>query len=347
MSEKKLTELLKNLVRSQEYVNSALIYSLSGDLKAKYGQKGAENLDISPIEGPLVRLLERINHEARRGTYGSGTVDTSEFIIAYFEAGKEAILFLICDFYINLDELIPITYLVAEKVTQILEGSFDLAHNSLKIPDLKFQPDFSLNLDKFSPTSKETLLDDGQQHYFIKRAEKNKYMFKVIILGDEAVGKTTLISSFISKKQTTDYRPTIGISISTKNYYVQGFKENEISFLLYDLAGQKFFKRVRRDYYQGANCALIVFDVTRKDTLQNAIEGWYRDARDALGEIPFFLIANKIDLEDKREVSETEGLEAANQIKSFYIETSALENENVRDMFNMVGIRLYFNKYPR
>ncbi len=162
------------------------------------------------------------------------------------------------------------------------------------------------------------------------------------MLGSAAVGKTTLVSQFLKKEDIIDYRPTLGISISTQRYHVQGFKDDVIKFLIFDLAGQSFFKRVRRDYYKGANCAFIVYDVTQRETFDEAVDFWLMDAQKELGNIPFVLIGNKIDLEEDRVVTKEEGLKKAQELKSFFTETSALRNINVQDTFKIIGIGLFF-----
>jgi len=166
--------------------------------------------------------------------------------------------------------------------------------------------------------------------------------FKATKVFPAAVGKTTLVNQFLKKEEIVDYRPTLGISISTQRYFVQGFKDDTIKFLIYDLAGQEFFKRVRHEYYKGAKCAFVVYDVTRRETLEEALNFWLQDAQRELGNIPFVLIGNKIDLESEREIAKEEGLKEAERLKCFFIETSALKNINVQDTFKLIGIGLLF-----
>ena len=150
------------------------------------------------------------------------------------------------------------------------------------------------------------------------------------------------VNKFLRKEQVGDYRPTIGINITTQNYHVQGYKDDTIQFLIFDLAGQEFFKRVRHEYYIGVNCAFIVYDVTLKDTFKEATNFWFNDARKEMGNIPIVLVGNKIDLTEQREVSTEEGIAMANKLHISFIETSALENINVQDTFKIVGIGLFF-----
>ncbi|TFG16139.1 MAG: GTP-binding protein [Promethearchaeota archaeon] len=349
----RLKELLKNFLMSQEYVDLVLIYSREGNLITKFGkveletnqaeESSPDHLSLSDI---VEKLLVRLRQEYTMGHYGSGSFDTPNNRVCYFEAGPTAMLLCICDFYINLDEFFPIAYLIAEKAAQILEGSFVLENNSLKIPILNFHKGFNLELDRHPSGQAEPIFDHVYHKHHVRREGESISIHKIIVLGSEAVGKTTLINRFLSREQTQDYRPTIGVAISTQTYFIQGFKEIAINFLIYDLAGQKFFKRVRRDYYQGANCAIIVYDTTRKETLDEAINVWYADAKKELGDIPYFLVGNKIDLDAQREITKEEGQEAANQIQCEFTEASALENINVQDTFNIIGIRLYFKKYP-
>jgi len=268
--EENLRILLKNFVESQENVIIAFIYSNDGLFLAKYGktevtiEEDQEKEDVYGAFTAIVEsLLDKISIEYKSGRYGSGSFETDDNRIIYLEAGFEAILLLVCDYETNLNKLFPIAYLVVEKIAQILENSFDFKYNSLEIPDLNVHDTFSLGLDKFS-IQKPTPIIDGvtTTHQFAKEKPIEK-LFKLIVLGSGAVGKTTLVNSFLKKENIVDYRPTLGICISTQQYYIQGFKEDTIKFLICDLAGQSFFKRVRREYYKGANCAFIVYDVTR------------------------------------------------------------------------------------
>ena len=346
--EENLRILLKNFVESRDDVIIAFLYSNEGLLFSKYSkfertaQEDKESEDIYGAFTAIVEnLLDKISLEYKTGRYGSGSFETEDNRIIYLEAGSEAILLLVCDYETNLNSLFPIAYLVVEKITQLLENSFDFKFNSLEIPDLNIYDTFSLGLDKFSIKENSIINGVTPTHRF-KKGKQIEKLFKLIVLGSAAVGKTTLVHQFLKKEDIIDYRPTLGISISTQLYHVQGFKEDVIKFLIFDLAGQSFFKRVRRDYYKGANCAFIVYDVTRRETFDEAIDFWLKDAQTELGNIPFVLIGNKIDLEEDRVVTKEEGLKKARELKSFFTETSALRNVNVQDTFKIIGIGLFF-----
>jgi Ras-related protein Rab-6A len=348
--ERNISILLKNLINSHQDLEVAFLYSREGLLISKYGrtedqrETETEN-ELEVIYGAITtiaeNLLNRISNEYKIGHFGSGSFETPDHRIIFLEAGSEAILILFCNYEINLNKLFPVAYLTAEKIAQLLEESFDFKYNSLEIPDLNVYKEFSLKLDKYRPIEKDqTELEDISLEYHLKKSKEQS--FKLIILGSAAVGKTTLVRSFLKKEQTQDYRATIGIAISSKNFYIQGFKDEKINFLIYDLAGQEFFKRIRHEYYKGANCAFIVYDITRRETFDEGIDYWFKDAKEELGDIPFVIIGNKVDLEDQRQVSKEEGLRKATELKSFFIETSALYNINVQDTFKLIGIGLFF-----
>lgn len=341
--------LLKNFVNSQEDIEFAFLYSNQGLMMAKYSRfenSISEDKEVDAVYGALTALVEnlmdKISLEYEIGHYGSGSFETSEHRIIYLEAGSDAILLLACNYNTNLNKMLPVAYLVVEKIAQLLEDSFDFKYNSLSIPELSINDSFSLNLGKYSINNAEPILGDVKPAHQFTKSKPIQKLFKLIILGSAAVGKTTLVNRFLKKDQIIDYRPTLGISISTQQYHVQGFKDDIIKFLIYDLAGQEFFKRVRHEYYKGANCAFVVYDVTRRETFDEALDFWFQDARKELGNVPFVLIGNKVDLEDHREVSREEGLKKAEELRSFFIETSALKNINVQDTFKIIGIGLFF-----
>ncbi|TFG01475.1 MAG: GTP-binding protein [Promethearchaeota archaeon] len=345
--------LLRNFIESQKEVEIAFIYSRQGLLISKYGElklsrSELDEDEVEKIHGAISalieNLLEKITLEYKIGHFGTGSFETTDHRIIFLEAGPEAILLCVCNYNVNLNKLFPIAYLVVEKIAQILEESFDYEYSNLEIPDLTITDNFSLGLEKQPSSKQKEIVEKVKMEHHLKIGKRMMKNFKLIILGSAAVGKTTLVSSFLKKEQIEDYRPTLGIAISAQNYFIQGFKDDMIRFLIYDLAGQEFFKRVRHEYYAGSNCVFVVYDITRRDTFKEAIDFWYKDARNELGNIPFVLIGNKIDLEDQREVSYEEGRKMAEEISSFFIETSALKNINVEDTFKIIGIGLFFKK---
>jgi len=107
------------------------------------------------------------------------------------------------------------------------------------------------------------------------------YKFKIVVVGDFAVGKTTLIINFTEKTFRGMYVPTVGVQFTKKNINIDG---NEVELTMWDIAGQDKFAKVRKTFYENAAGFMIVYDLTRKQTLEN-IKNWYYDVVEHTGRI--------------------------------------------------------------
>jgi len=164
---------------------------------------------------------------------------------------------------------------------------------------------------------------------------------KYIIVGDYAVGKTSLCNVFAENRFQKDYKPTIGVAILTKTIRV--LPNMEVKLQIWDLAGQQRFFEVMVDYYKGAKGGAVVFDITRVDSFES-VDDWVETVRKHSGDIPLILVGNKIDLEDLRSVEYEEAVKKAVSLNLIgYIETSAKLNKNVEDVF-VKPIREYLNR---
>ena len=128
------------------------------------------------------------------------------------------------------------------------------------------------------------------------------YLFKTIIVGDGAVGKTALSLRFTEDKFQDSYKMTIGVDFSIKRMVMGGKK---VKIQLWDTGGQERFSKIRPLYYRGALGCLIVFDVTNKVSFGN-LAMWFKEVQDNCITIPILLIGNKIDLKN-RQVSTAQG----------------------------------------
>ncbi|UCC19178.1 MAG: GTP-binding protein [Promethearchaeota archaeon] len=158
------------------------------------------------------------------------------------------------------------------------------------------------------------------------------YVFKVILIGPGAVGKTSLLHRFVENKFSFRYKLTIGADFLSK---IINYKDSTIKMQIWDIGGQERYKFLRSSFFDGANGALMVFDLSRWHTFEE-LDEWLSDLREYAGEkIPFALIGNKIDLIDKKEeIYERESAQVfAKKENTFYIETSAKTGENVEGAF--------------
>jgi Ras-related protein Rab-7A len=154
----------------------------------------------------------------------------------------------------------------------------------------------------------------------------------MILIGDSGVGKTSLISQYVHRKFKKNYEMTIGFNITVKELEVDGKK---ISLSINDVGGQDRFEGVRHMFYPGTHLALLVYDVTRPDSLENLVD-WLKEInefnppREDEPPVQMIVVGNKCDLEDTRMTERDEGEDLVKKIRAIkHIETSARDNKNV------------------
>lgn len=153
------------------------------------------------------------------------------------------------------------------------------------------------------------------------------------MLGDGAVGKTSLISQYITHTFSEDYLATIGIQMSVKEYNVDG---TLIKVMIWDIAGQQAFSRVHPLYFQGVDAAIIVYDITRRQTFEH-VDFWYNRLLTYSPSAIIVLCGNKIDMEPRRVVSTFEGENKARDLKMrYFVETSAKTGKGVDELFEIL-----------
>ncbi len=196
--------------------------------------------------------------------------------------------------------------------------------------------------DRFRKREKEEKQAKGNK----KQAgdERKEYLFKITLLGDGAVGKTSLRKRYMGQGFTTQHLMTIGADFAILEKEIEGHK---LTWQIWDLAGQESFKKVRSMYYKGCFGALLVFDMTRRSSFEN-LDIWLKELyrHSGRGKVPVIVLANKADLAEQREVTPEEAMEyvvklqksvAKEGIEVNYLETSALTGLNVEEAFNMLG----------
>jgi small GTP-binding protein len=174
---------------------------------------------------------------------------------------------------------------------------------------------------------------------------KAEMMFKLALLGDSAVGKTSLINQYIHHKFNRDYHPSLGVNIVIKEMDIEE-KNAHIKIILWDIAGQEKYDLSRKAFFQGCSGALFVYDITRPATFKSVKSKWLKDLKEyGNNKAKFLLIGNKNDLTDRKAVTTEQGQRLAEKIKaSEFVETSAQSGENVEKAFKTLALNVIESK---
>jgi len=159
-----------------------------------------------------------------------------------------------------------------------------------------------------------------------------KYILKLLTIGDQFVGKSSIINRYIDDKFNENIRPTLAIDYKTKMIQ-KG--ENLIKISIYDTAGEEKYRHLIKNYYNGSNGILLVFDITDKNSFDN-LNFWLDELEKNcnLNNLYIFLVGNKTDLKKERKVSYDEAKNFADMKKIPYIEISAKTGDNIDKLFN-------------
>ena len=160
------------------------------------------------------------------------------------------------------------------------------------------------------------------------------YLFKLVFLGEGAVGKTSLVGRFVYDSFEGDYLATIGTDIHLKMIQVE---DTTVKLVIWDIAGQDNFAQLRRAYYMNASGAFFVYDTTRPETI-NRIDDWIHALHAVTGEIPLVLIENKVDLESAIPQEVKDSVMSKYNVK--IIPTSAKEDTNVEEAFKEMTAKI-------
>uniref|UniRef100_A0A2P2NFZ5 Ras-related protein RABC2a n=1 Tax=Rhizophora mucronata TaxID=61149 RepID=A0A2P2NFZ5_RHIMU len=162
--------------------------------------------------------------------------------------------------------------------------------------------------------------------------------FKIPLIGDAGVGKSSLLVSFISGSMD-DLAPTIGVDFKIKHLSVGG---KRLKLTIWDTAGQERFRTLTSSYYRNAQGIILVYDVTRRETFQNLSDVWAKEVElySTNENCAKMLVGNKVDRDSERAVSREEGLNLAKELGSLFLECSAKTGENVEKCFEELAQKI-------
>ncbi|MHA1952904.1 MAG: Rab family GTPase [Candidatus Heimdallarchaeaceae archaeon] len=207
--------------------------------------------------------------------------------------------------------------------------------------DVKGPVLFEENIDKHHKMKDDISPTDDKESTSLKTSS---YMVKLVLIGDAAVGKTSIRQRYLGKGFQREHLATLGADFAATT---RNIDEYSVKYQIWDLAGQPMFKNVRPRFYKGCFGSLAVFDITRKETFQNLtswIEELYRFSGRSV--VPVIILANKTDLKDEREVTIEEAKEFVEKlnkktkehsIENFFLETSAKTGLNIEKAFELLS----------
>ena len=133
-----------------------------------------------------------------------------------------------------------------------------------------------------------------------KAVQYQDFLFKLIIIGDTAVGKSCLLHRLTNNEFLTDHEVTVGVEFGT---LLVKLEQQVLKLQIWDTAGQESFKSITKIFYRGAHCIFLSYDITRLETFNN-LNTWYNEVMEqSESDVILFLIGNKLDMEEKREVT--------------------------------------------
>ncbi|GFE55594.1 Ras-related Rab protein [Babesia ovis] len=160
------------------------------------------------------------------------------------------------------------------------------------------------------------------------------YQFKLVILGDTSVGKSSLVGRFVKNTFLEFQESTIGAAFMTQSVTLD---DCTVKFEIWDTAGQERYRTLAPMYYRGSSAAVIVYDITLRESFQQA-KGWIQELQSHVDpNIVLALAGNKVDLESSREVSREVAEEFANANNCLFMETSAKDGDMVQELFTEIA----------
>jgi small GTP-binding protein len=292
------------------------------------GEKGLipESLVILPFPSMNLKGLVKYikwGDPSRRGSIGQSS------IVLLFEENDDVI------FYKYMNELaIPFNNL-SETIIKLEKSKVSREEFMKVLEHLEFNVSSLLEELEILETSQQESEAFPEQK--IKDRSLIDYQFKIIIVGDPNVGKTSLILRYTDNAFRRNYVPTLGVMVSDKIFKIE---ETIVQLTLWDIGGQQKFQTMRNQFYRGSDAVFLVFDLTRPETFKN-IPRWFSDVDEQLKnrseDLLGFILGNKNDLTDQIQVTSDKANQMANKLGLGFIDTSALLGENVDYAFSTIA----------
>ena len=163
-------------------------------------------------------------------------------------------------------------------------------------------------------------------------------LYKIIIIGDAAVGKSNILSRYIKNEFSENQKSTVGVELGIKYIKIKGINTK---IQIWDTAGQERYRSITSSYYRGSHGCFIVYDITNETSFEN-VERWYEHVQKEAGkDIPIILVGNECDLENERKISNEKGQDKAKNLNCPFFETSALSGVNIAEIFDDLANNIY------
>ncbi|MFX1409982.1 MAG: Rab family GTPase, partial [Promethearchaeota archaeon] len=314
LKEKLLKSLLFEYMSNIEGILAVTISDREGFIiTSESREKNGDDSVLGAVAVALDRYIDRIKKEfgSESNFFNVTILGNKKFV--YCSMGTKSILTTVSILSTSDTELRVFSEHIAKKIELILEGNENI---SLKIPDII----------KILAKTRSGTIPTGD------------FSTKLILTGDFAVGKTSLILKFVQNLFYDTYSSTIGVDISQKDIDIG--ENTKIKFVIWDIGGQiTQMAPYRKRFYQGANSAFIVVDRTRSDTLES-VETWYNDIKKHIPyDMNIIIVGNKSDLVDQINISEDDIRSVAEKFGFHYILTSAKSGENVNESFVYIAYK--------
>ncbi|MDF1539354.1 MAG: GTP-binding protein [Candidatus Thorarchaeota archaeon] len=168
------------------------------------------------------------------------------------------------------------------------------------------------------------------------------FKFRVVLLGEATVGKTSLLRRYTENSFDEEYKQTIGTTFASTDVNITDDKGTNrvVRLVIWDMGGQATYKELRRQYMKGASAAIIVYDVTQPESFM-AMNTWYQSFREVCPNSIAIICANKVDLQGKRMVPVEPGQMLRDWFQAAYYETSAKTGDNVNEVFTRVAEEVF------